>query len=209
MFLEPNLKSSNFQEKTGWIEVITGCMFSGKTEELLRRLNRAKIAKQQVKIFKPAIDKRYSVNQVVSHDANAIFSIPINHAKEIYANLGNASVIGIDEVQFFDEEIVKIVVDLANKGKRIIVSGLDLDFKGEPFEPMPALMAVAEFVTKLHAICMQCGDVASFSHRLVSSERTVLLGESETYESRCRRCFYEERFDTRQKTISLKVKNSL
>lgn len=192
MFIEPHL--GNFGSNTpqiGWIEVVCGCMFSGKTEELIRRLNRAKIAKQKVEIFKPAIDTRYHVEDVVSHNANSIRSTPIQSSQEIYLLSGNCDVVGIDEAQFFDADIVQVCINLAQKGKRVIVAGLDMDFQGKAFGPMPHLMAVAEFVTKVHAICMKCNSLASYSYRLVDSQDKVLLGETEKYEARCRRCFNE------------------
>lgn len=190
MFVEPHFDNSEFRPKTGWLEVIAGSMFSGKTEELIRRLNRAKIAKQQIQIFKPSIDQRYHAQHVVSHNSNAIFSTPVEQASRILTLSESADVVGIDEVQFFDASIVQVCTQLANQGKRVIVAGLDLDFKAKPFGSMPQLMAVAEFVTKLHAICMRCGGIANFSYRLVASQEKVLLGETEAYEARCRRCFY-------------------
>ncbi len=200
MFLEPNFKNNDSHQKMGWIEVICGSMFSGKTEELIRRLNRAKIAKQKVQIFKHAIDKRYNANHVVSHDANAIYSTSVQTAQEIRELAENVDLICIDEVQFFDEQIIEVCIELANSGKRVIVAGLDMDFKGEPFGFMPQLMAIAEFINKLHAVCMQCGEPASYSYRLVSSEEKVLVGQTEIYEARCRRCFYFE-----NKTISIPI----
>lgn len=190
MFVEPNL-SNNPHAKTGWVEVISGCMFSGKTEELIRRITRAKIAKQEIIIFKPTMDNRYHSKHVISHNANAIYAIPVDSSQEILEKVGTASVVGIDEVQFFDENIVQVCVHLANQGLRVIVAGLDMDYKGNPFGATPALMAVAEFVTKVHAVCMQCGDVANFSFRLVKADEQVLLGETDAYEARCRKCFYE------------------
>jgi thymidine kinase len=193
MFLEPHFDKVHREKgaRTGWIEVICGSMFSGKTEELLRRLNRAKIAKQKVEIFKPVIDKRYHEIDVVSHDANAIRSTPVYASQEMLLLAGNCDVIGIDEAQFFDESIVDVCNNLANNGKRVIVAGLDMDFLGKPFGCVPALMAIAEFVTKVHAICAVCGSVASYSYRLVPSKEKVLLGETESYEARCRKCFNE------------------
>lgn len=188
MFLEKDL--SNKPQK-GWIEVICGSMFSGKTEELIRRLNRAKIAKQRVEIFKPAIDVRYSDEDVVSHNENAIRSSPVNTASNIILLTGNVDVIGIDEAQFFDSGIVDVCNQLANMGIRVIVAGLDMDFQGKPFGPMPQLMAIAEYVTKVHAICMRCGGLANFSHRLSDQEKLVLLGEKNEYEPLCRECFTE------------------
>lgn len=166
-------------------------MFSGKTEELIRRLNRAIIAKQKVEIFKPALDVRYHESQVVSHNATAIRSTPVHTAEEIFLYVGECDVIGIDEVQFFDAQIVEVCNRLANAGKRVIVAGLDMDYLGRPFGAMPTLMAIAEFVTKVHAICVKCGAVAHYSYRLAQSAEKVLLGEKDVYEARCRRCFTE------------------
>jgi thymidine kinase len=173
----------------GWVELICGSMFSGKTEELIRRLNRAKIAKQNVEIFKPGIDTRYDDEDIVSHNKNAIRSTPVNSAAEILLYAGNCDVVGIDEAQFLDAGVVEVVNKLANSGKRVIIAGLDMDSNGIPFGQMPALMSVAEYVTKVHAICMKCGDIAHYSYRKVSSEKQVMLGEHESYEARCRRCF--------------------
>ncbi|TLX75314.1 thymidine kinase [Labilibacter sediminis] len=186
MFLENKI---NKEGKHGWIEVIAGSMFSGKTEELLRRLKRAKIARQRVEIFKPRVDVRYSTDEVVSHDANYISSTPVEGSGNILLLSGNVDVVGIDEAQFFDTGLVKVCQQLANQGVRVIVAGLDMDFKGEPFGPMPALMACAEYVTKVHAICIKCGDLAHFSHRLSNEESLVLLGEKVEYEPLCRSCF--------------------
>jgi thymidine kinase len=166
-------------------------MFSGKTEELIRRLNRAKIAKQKVEIFKPALDKRYHDEDVVSHNANSIRSTPIDFAQDMLLLGGSCDVVGIDEAQFFDEGLAEICVKLANSGVRVIVAGLDMDYLGKPFGPMPALMSVAEYVTKVHAICVQCGDIATYSYRSAASEQQVLLGETDSYEARCRHCFLE------------------
>jgi thymidine kinase len=187
MFIEPHSQPHT----TGWIEVICGSMFSGKTEELIRRMNRATIAQQKVEIFKPALDTRYHEADIVSHNANSIRSTPVQASAEIYLLATNCEVVGIDEAQFFDDEIVEVCTKLANQGKRIIVAGLDMDFRGKPFGAMPALMAIAEYVTKVHAICMKCGAVASYSYRLVYSEEKILLGETEKYEARCRKCFNE------------------
>ena len=173
--------------------MICGSMFSGKTEELIRRLNRAKIARQKVEIFKPSIDKRYHEEDVVSHNENSIRSTPVNFAEDILLLSGNCDVVGIDEVQFFDDQIVTVAQKLANQGKRVILAGLDMDFEGLPFEPMPKLMAVAEFVTKVHAICMKCGDLAAFSLRLSDARQKVMLGEKDSYEARCRKCFFEDK----------------
>lgn len=193
MFIEPSIGRNRSPEKKGQIEVICGSMFSGKTEELIRRLNRSKIARQKVEIFKPAIDKRFSDSEVVSHNENAIRSTPVNFAGDILLLSGDCDVVGIDEVQFFDEEIVSVVQKLAKQGKRVILAGLDMDFEGRPFEPMPSLMAISEYVTKVHAICMKCGDLAAFSFRLSDSKQKVMLGEKEAYEARCRKCFFEDK----------------
>lgn len=182
MFLE----SSN---RAGRIEVICGSMFSGKTEELIRRLKRAEFANLKVEIFKPSVDTRYSREQVISHDSNAILSTPVDSSESILLLAQDVNVIGIDEVQFFDENIVEVCVRLAENGIRVICAGLDMDYTGRPFGPMPALMAVAEDVTKVHAICVRCGELAQFSHRLTHSSKLVELGEKESYEPLCRRCF--------------------
>lgn len=182
MFLE-NAK------KPGWIEVICGSMFSGKTEELIRRLKRAKFANQKVEIFKPAIDTRYSVEEVVSHDTNSILSTPVDSPASILLLSGDVDVVGIDEAQFFDDSIVDVCRQLASSGIRVIVAGLDMDYLGKPFGSMPALMAVAEYVDKVHAICVRCGDPALHSHRLSDSDRLVELGEQNIYEPLCRHCF--------------------
>lgn len=188
MFIERNV---NHPKKVGSVEVIAGSMFSGKTEELIRRLKRAKIARQKVEIFKPAIDVRYSVTEVVSHDENSISSTPVSNSSNILLLSGNVDVIGIDEAQFFDKGLVEVVIKLANMGIRVIVAGLDMDFKGEPFGPIPELMAVADYVDKVHAICVKCGNIAQFSHRLSDKEQVVLLGEKDVYEPLCRGCFIE------------------
>lgn len=192
MFIEPSLGRKKHPERKGQIEMICGSMFSGKTEELIRRLNRAKIAKLKVEIFKPSIDKRYADDQVVSHNDARIRSTPVNFAEDILLLSGDSDVIGIDEVQFFDSQIISVVQKLASQGKRVIMAGLDMDFRGKPFEPVPKLMAISEYVSKVHAICMKCGDLASFSFRLSNEEDKVLLGEKESYEARCRKCFYED-----------------
>lgn len=189
MFVEPSHKSENQNPRTGWIEVICGSMFSGKTEELIRRLNRAKIARQRIQIFKPALDKRYHEENIVSHNDNSIRSVPVHSALQITALAESFEVIGLDEAQFFDDGIVAVCNELADAGKRVIIAGLDMDFRGKPFGCMPQLMATAEYVTKVHAICMVCGEVASHSYRLSSSSERVLLGETDLYEARCRRCF--------------------
>ena len=186
MFIERGI---NRQKKTGSIEVIAGSMFSGKTEELIRRLKRAKIARLKVEIFKPAIDTRYSVAEVVSHDENSILSTPVESSGNIMLLTGDVDVIGIDEAQFFDTGLIDVSIALANMGIRVIIAGLDMDFKGKPFGPIPGLMAVADHITKVHAICMRCGDVAQFSHRLSNTDKLVLLGEKNEYEPLCRSCF--------------------
>ncbi|GAB4340452.1 MAG: thymidine kinase [Flammeovirgaceae bacterium] len=203
MFIEPRQHQRHSQDRIGWIEVICGSMFSGKTEELIRRINRAIIAQQEVRIFKPALDVRYDSSRVVSHNKNALSSFPITHSSEILEKLGNCKVVAIDEAQFFDSELTNVCVKLANDGCRVIVSGLDMDYLGKPFGEMPNLMAVAEYVTKLHAICVQCGEVAMYSYRLALSEKQVLLGEKKEYEARCRKCFYkgiQEKLES-QKTL--------
>ncbi|MBK3518064.1 thymidine kinase [Carboxylicivirga marina] len=188
MFLE---NKANRESQKGWIEVIVGSMFSGKTEELLRRLKRAKIAQQRVEIFKPMVDVRYSETEVVSHDDNAIRSTPVESSGNIMLLSGNVNVVGIDEAQFFDNGLANVCHQLANQGIRVIVAGLDMDFKGKPFGPIPSLLATAEYVTKVHAICMRCGDLAQFSHRLSDEEKLVVLGEKGEYEPLCRCCFYK------------------
>ncbi|CAH0997455.1 Thymidine kinase [Emticicia aquatica] len=188
MFIEPK-RGRGQGQKTGWIEVVCGSMFSGKTEELIRRLNRAKIAKQQVEIFKPSIDVRYHDIDIVSHNQTSIRSTPVNASDEILLMTSDCEVVGIDEAQFFDAGIVEVANKLAENGKRVIIAGLDMDSKGVPFGPMPALMAIAEYVTKVHAICVVCGDIAHYSYRKVPNEQQVMLGESDTYEARCRKCF--------------------
>jgi len=185
------LRHSEIMEthRSGWIEVIVGSMFSGKTEELIRRLKRAQIAKLKVEIFKPKIDVRYSEDEVVSHDATAIRSTPVDSAGNILMlALGN-DVVGIDEAQFFDQNLVNVCRELADQGVRVIVAGLDMDFLGKPFGPMPHLLATAEYVTKVHAICVKCGGLAQYSHRVVMAEELVLLGEKDEYEPLCRRCY--------------------
>jgi len=175
---------------TGWIEVIAGCMFSGKTEELIRRLRRATIAKQHVKIFKPAIDLRYSENSIVSHNEQSLPSVLIKDIKEVFEHSKDAHVIGIDEAQFFSSDIIEVCNKLANEGKRVIVAGLDQDYKGIPFEPMPQLLAVAEYITKTLAICVECGNPADKTQRKTTSSERVIVGAADIYEARCRRCHY-------------------
>jgi thymidine kinase len=185
MFLEPHFKG----QRNGWIEVVCGCMFSGKTEELIRRLKRAKIAAQKVEIFKPSVDIRYDEVNVVSHDTNAILATPVEHSAKILKVSEDTTVVGIDEAQFFDEDLVENCQILAERGIRVIIAGLDMDYKGKPFGPMPNLLAVAEYVTKVHAICVHCGNLATHSYRLAQGDEVVLLGEKEQYEPRCRTCY--------------------
>lgn len=185
MFTEPH----NSRETKGWIEVICGSMFSGKTEELIRRLRRAQIAQRRINIFKPKMDVRYHETDIVSHNANNIASIPINHSSEILLLASEVDVVAIDEAQFFDEGILEVAQLLSARGVRVIVAGLDMDYLGKPFGPMPQLMAAAEYVTKLHAICVVCGDIASHSFRIVPDSQKLLLGETEAYQARCRMCF--------------------
>jgi len=180
-------------KKAGSIEVICGSMFSGKTEELIRRMKRAQFANQKVEIYKPCIDVRYSDDQVVSHDAHSIPSTPIDSPASMLLLSSDVEVVGIDEAQFFDDTIVEVVQTLANRGVRVIIAGLDTDYMGKPFGPMPALMAVAEDVQKVHAICMKCGSPANHSHRLSESDQLVVLGEKDIYEPLCRHCFNEAR----------------
>lgn len=185
MFLEPGFRS----QRSGWIEVICGSMFSGKTEELIRRLKRARIANQKVQIFKPTSDVRYSDVKVVSHDENELDSISIEKSSEILKYIDDINVIGIDEAQFFDDKLPEICQKLAIRGKRVIVAGLDMDFKGRPFGPIPNLLAVAEYITKVHAICPHCGNLATHSYRLTAEQDTIVLGELDKYEPRCRICY--------------------
>ncbi|HPE56956.1 MAG TPA: thymidine kinase [Bacteroidales bacterium] len=189
MFLENTTKQAR---GGGWIEVICGSMFSGKTEELIRRLNRAKIARQKVEIFKPAVDVRYDDEDVVSHNATAIKSTPVQAASQIILLANDVDVVGIDEAQFFDDELTSVCNLLANEGIRVIVAGLDMDFRGKPFGPIPSLLASAEYVTKVHAICIQCGNLAQYSHRTVQDESLVVLGETDRYEPLCRKCYLEK-----------------
>ncbi|MEP7165892.1 MAG: thymidine kinase [Ferruginibacter sp.] len=184
MFIEPNFKG----ERRGWIEVICGSMFSGKTEELIRRLKRVKIANLKVEIFKPTIDTRYDEVKIVSHDTNAIQSTPVDSSQRILLLAQNVDVVGIDEAQFFDPEIANVCEQLALKGIRVIVAGLDMDYLGNPFGQMPNLLAKADYITKLHAICMKCGNIANISYRKVAGGGQVLLGEKDIYEPRCREC---------------------
>lgn len=201
MFVEPTLTEDKNRANIGWLEVICGSMFSGKTEELIRRINRAKIAKMETLIFKPSIENRYHSKHVVSHNANAIFATPIEKSQEILSKVGTAQVVAIDEVQFFDKDIVEVCKTLANHNVRVIVAGLDMDYMGNPFGCMPELMAVAEFVTKVHAICVKCGNIANFSHRISSSNEKVFIGEKESYEALCRRCFVQEQTSKNQRKV--------
>lgn len=187
MFIEP-LKG---QTNRGWIEVICGSMFSGKTEELIRRLKRAKIANQRVEIFKPEIDVRYHPEKIVSHDENTISSKPVKSAAEILGHLGDAEVIGIDEAQFFDDGLLDVCNQLAMQGKRVIVAGLDMDYAGKPFGQIPSLLAIADYITKLHAICMVCGSIANYSYRKSADDAQVVIGEKNIYEPRCRVCYHQ------------------
>jgi thymidine kinase len=187
MFIEPNISG----ERRGWIEVICGSMFSGKTEELIRRLKRVKYANLKVEIFKPAIDVRYDEVNVVSHDSNAILSTPIDNSQTILLMADGVDVVGIDEAQFFDDQICHVCETLALKGIRVIVAGLDMDYLGRPFGQMPGLLAIADYITKLHAICMKCGNIANVSYRKTTQEGQVLLGEKDIYEPRCRICAQE------------------
>jgi len=188
MFLE---KDRNGNQRQGWVEVICGSMFSGKTEELIRRLNRARIAKQKVEVFKPAMETRYDEEDVVSHDDNKSPSIPVQNASQILFYAEDFEVVGIDEAQFFGNELVSVCNELAERGKRVIVSGLDMDFQGKPFGPIPQLLSIAEYVTKVHAICIRCGSLANYSHRTVASDQLVMLGEKDLYEPLCRSCFFQ------------------
>jgi thymidine kinase len=185
MFLEPHFKG----QRSGWIEVICGSMFSGKTEELIRRLKRAKFANQKVDIFKPKVDTRYDELQVVSHDSNAILAMPIDHSSKLLNHTEGVNVIGIDEAQFFDVGLTDVCQKLALKGIRVIVAGLDMDYRGVPFGPVPNLLAVAEYITKVHAICSHCGNLATHSYRKVANNQQVMLGEKDSYEPRCRTCY--------------------
>ena len=185
-FLENSVDNAG---KRGSVEVIAGSMFSGKTEELIRRLRRAKFAGLRVEIFKPAVDVRYSETKVVSHDENSIMSTPVENASSILLLASGVEVVGIDEAQFFDESLIEVCTKLADAGTRVIVAGLDMDFSGRPFGPMPSLMAVAEYISKVHAICVRCGNLANYSHRKTKSEKVVVLGEKDIYEPLCRSCY--------------------
>lgn len=185
MFLEPSFRG----QRSGWIEVICGSMFSGKTEELIRRIKRAKIANQKIQIFKPITDNRYHESNVVSHDENSIVSLPLKTSAEILNNLHDVNVVGIDEAQFFDDKLPEVCQKLAVRGVRVIVAGLDMDYKGNPFGPIPHLLSIAEYITKVHAICPHCGNLATHSYRLSLENDTVVLGSKDKYEPRCRICY--------------------
>lgn len=189
MFLEQTKREPS---KKGWIEVIAGCMFSGKTEELIRRLKRAKIARQQVEIFKPSVEVRYDEVNIVSHDSNAIQSTPVPASSNILLLGHEVDVIGIDEAQFFDDQLPYVCETLANNGTRVIVAGLDMDYLGKPFGPMPQLLAIADYISKVHAICISCGDLATHSHRIVNDGSLILLGEKDSYIPLCRTCYVKE-----------------
>lgn len=189
MFIE---KNQHYNQRDGTIEVICGSMFSGKTEELIRRIKRAQIANQNVEIFKPELDKRYDEHDVVSHNQNTISSVPVESSSQILLYASDNEVVGIDEAQFFDNELPNVCNQLADNGVRVVVAGLDMDFKGKPFGPMPALLSIADFVTKVHAICIQCGALAQFSFRKVKNDKQVMLGETESYVPLCRNCFIEK-----------------
>lgn len=189
MFIEPNLSG----ERRGWIEVICGSMFSGKTEELIRRLKRVKFANLKVEIFKPAIDTRYDELNIVSHDTNAIHSTPVDNSQKILLMAQEADVIGIDEAQFFDDGLPEVCDILAYRGIRVIVAGLDMDFTGKPFGQMPFILAKADYVTKLHAICVKCGNIANYSYRKIPDDDQVMLGAMDAYEPRCRVCYNEQK----------------
>jgi thymidine kinase len=185
MFIEPVIQF----DRRGWIEVICGSMFSGKTEELIRRLRRAQIANLRVSIFKPQIDNRFHPENIVSHDEKSIVSVPVSSAKSILAQVSSVDVVGIDEAQFFDEELLWVCNDLALRGTRVIVAGLDMDYLGKPFGQMPMLLSMAEYITKLHAICMQCGNIANYSYRKIGNTELLLTGDKDAYEPRCRICY--------------------
>jgi thymidine kinase len=190
MFIEPNIRNT----KKGWIEVVCGSMFSGKTEELIRRLKRAQIAHLKVEIFKPGVDTRYDAVDIVSHNETRIKSTPIENSQQMLLLAQEVDVVGIDEAQFFDDEMPTVAEALASRGIRVIVAGLDMDFLGRPFGPMPHVLAMADYITKLHAICVVCGDIANFSFRKSSHEGTLLLGETDVYEPRCRSCYHNATF---------------
>ncbi|MCC6412723.1 MAG: thymidine kinase [Saprospiraceae bacterium] len=186
MFLEPQFHG----QRSGWVEVICGCMFSGKTEELIRRLKRAKIAEMGVQVFKPLVDTRYDEASIVSHDTTSVLATPVDNSARLLKLNEETRVVGIDEAQFFDAGITEVCEELALRGIRVVVAGLDMDYRGKPFGPMPNLLAIAEYVTKVHAICVHCGNLATHSYRLASGDEVILLGEKEQYEPRCRSCYH-------------------
>jgi thymidine kinase len=185
MFLEPHFKG----QRSGWIEVICGCMFSGKTEELIRRLRRATIADLKVEVFKPKIDTRYDDTNIVSHDTSAVLATPVERSSKLLEIGPQTSVVGVDEAQFFDMDLPQVCQELALRGVRVVVAGLDMDYRGKPFGPIPDMLAIAEYVTKVHAICVHCGTLATHSYRLALGEEVIFLGEKEQYEPRCRSCY--------------------
>jgi thymidine kinase len=187
MFLEPHFKG----QRSGWIEVVCGCMFSGKTEELIRRLKRAKIADMGVEVFKPKVDTRYDEASVVSHDSTSVLATPVSDSSRLLDIAVGTTVVGIDEAQFFDMNLPDVCQELALRGIRVIIAGLDMDYRGVPFGPMPSLLAIAEYVTKVHAICVHCGNLATHSYRLAQGDEVLLLGEKEQYEPRCRSCYHQ------------------
>jgi thymidine kinase len=187
MFLEPHFKG----QRSGWIEVVCGCMFSGKTEELIRRLKRAKIADMGVEVFKPKVDTRYDEASVVSHDSTSVLATPVSDSSRLLDIAAGTTVVGIDEAQFFDMNLPDVCQELALRGIRVIIAGLDMDYRGVPFGPMPSLLAIAEYVTKVHAICVHCGNLATHSYRLAEGNEVLLLGEKEQYEPRCRSCYHQ------------------
>jgi thymidine kinase len=187
MFLEPHFKG----QRSGWIEVVCGCMFSGKTEELIRRLKRAKIADMGVEVFKPKVDTRYDEASVVSHDSTSVLATPVSDSSRLLDIAVGTTVVGIDEAQFFDMNLPDVCQELALRGIRVIIAGLDMDYRGVPFGPMPSLLAIAEYVTKVHAICVHCGNLATHSYRLAEGNEVLLLGEKEQYEPRCRSCYHQ------------------
>lgn len=186
MFLEPHFKG----QRSGWIEVICGCMFSGKTEELIRRLKRATIADLKVEVFKPKLDTRYAETSIVSHDTTALWATPVDNSSDLLEISPETTVVGVDEAQFFDAGLPEVCQELALRGLRVVVAGLDMDFRGAPFGPIPAMLAIAEYVTKVHAICVHCGNLATHSYRLAQGDEVILLGEKEQYEPRCRSCYH-------------------
>ena len=186
MFIEPQING----ECGGWIEVICGSMFSGKTEELIRRLKRARIANLKVEIFKPSVDRRFDAVKIISHDENEIHSTPVDSSQQLLFLAKDVAVIGIDEAQFFDDDLPDVCEELACRGIRVIVAGLDMDYAAQPFGPMPQLLAKADYITKLHAICVKCGAIAQYSYRKVPAEEQIMLGATEVYEPRCRRCYH-------------------